>query len=221
MSPNSVPATVFPSPVHDPCPRPLIYSTRHVHKPAWMSDYVCNLHSTFSTTHLHFVAELSVLQEPRSYSQAQGRAKWELAMKEEIQALERNNTWSLTYLPDEKRTIGSRWVYKLKLNPDGSVSRYKARLVTKGYTQIKGVYYTESFSPVAKSVTVRPFLSITAAYSWPVHQLDINNAFLHVHLDKEVYLTEGSGSAPKARRKREKSKNGKLKRLNLNQGVYP
>ncbi|KAL0444633.1 UNVERIFIED_CONTAM: hypothetical protein Slati_2186000 [Sesamum latifolium] len=102
MSPDSIPTTAFPSPVQDPSPSPLRHSTHHVHKPAWMSDYVCNHHSTFSTTHLYFVAQLSVLQEPRSYSQAQERAEWELAMKDEIQALERNNTWSLTYLPDGK-----------------------------------------------------------------------------------------------------------------------
>ncbi|KAK4388519.1 Retrovirus-related Pol polyprotein from transposon RE2 [Sesamum angolense] len=186
--------TIATSPLPDTSPRPLRHSTRHVQKPAWMSDFICNHHSTFSTAHLHFVAQLSVLQKPRSYSQAKGRAEWELAMKEEIQALEKTTHGvSLTSLPDGKRAIGSRWVYKLKLNPDGSVSRYKARLVAKGYTQIEGVDYTESFSPVAKNVTVRLFLSIAAAYSWPVHQLDINNAFLHGHLDEEVYMTPPEG----------------------------
>ncbi|KAL0283795.1 UNVERIFIED_CONTAM: Retrovirus-related Pol polyprotein from transposon RE1 [Sesamum angustifolium] len=190
---DSAPLTIATSPLPDTCPRPLRHSTHHVQKLAWMSDFICNHHSTFSTAHLHFVPQLSVLQEPRSYSQAKGRAEWEVAMKEEIQALEKSNTWSLTSLPDGKRAIGSRWVYKLKLNPDGSVSRYKARLVAKGYTQIEGVDYTESFSPVAKNVTVRLFLSIAAAYSWPVHQLDINNAFLHGHLDEEVYMTPPEG----------------------------
>ncbi|KAK4389641.1 Retrovirus-related Pol polyprotein from transposon TNT 1-94 [Sesamum angolense] len=71
--------------------RPLRHSTRHVHKPDWMSDYVCNHHSTFSTAHLHFVAQLSMLQELRSYSQAYGRAKWELVMKEDSSFWKKQN----------------------------------------------------------------------------------------------------------------------------------
>ncbi|KAL0385511.1 UNVERIFIED_CONTAM: Copia protein [Sesamum radiatum] len=136
-------------------------------------------------------------KKPRSYTQAQGHEEWEKAMAEELQALEQNETWKLTSLPPGKRAIGSRWVYKLKLNPDGSVNRYKARLVAKGYSQIEGVDYTDSFSPVAKNVTVRIFLSIAAAYSWPLHQLDVNNAFLHGFLDEEVYMSPPDGySAP-------------------------
>ncbi|KAL0305526.1 UNVERIFIED_CONTAM: Retrovirus-related Pol polyprotein from transposon RE2 [Sesamum radiatum] len=118
-------------------------------------------------------------------------------MDEELQALENNQTWTLTALPNGKKAIGSRWVYKLKMNPDGTVNRYKARLVAKGYSQIEGIDYNDSFSPVAKTVTVRLFLGIAAAHSWPVHQLDINNAFLHGFLDEEVYMTPPDGySAP-------------------------
>ncbi|KAK4400315.1 Retrovirus-related Pol polyprotein from transposon RE2 [Sesamum angolense] len=120
---------------------------------------------------------------------------WVAAMNLELQALEQNGTWELTSLPPDKRTIGSRWVFKLKLNPDGSIYRYKARLVAKGYNQIEGVDYFDSFSPVAKSVTVRVFLDIAASKSWPLFQLDVNNAFLHGHLDEEVYMDPPEGYA--------------------------
>ncbi|KAL0393332.1 UNVERIFIED_CONTAM: Retrovirus-related Pol polyprotein from transposon RE2 [Sesamum radiatum] len=176
---------------------PLRHSTRTSHKPAWLSDFICSHVSDFSPTHIQFAAQLSILQEPTSYAQARGHLEWEQAMDEELQALENNQTWTLIALPNEKKAISSHWVYKLKMNPDGTVNCYKARLVAKGYSQIEGIDYTDSFSPVAKTVTVRLFLGIAAAHSWPVHQLDINNAFLHGFLDEEVYMTPPDGySAP-------------------------
>ncbi|KAK4388297.1 Retrovirus-related Pol polyprotein from transposon RE1 [Sesamum angolense] len=114
-------------------------------------------------------------------------------MQYELDALERNQTWDLCDLPANKKTIGSRWVYKVKLLPDGSVDRYKARLVSKGYSQIEGVDYFDSFSPVAKTVTVRLFLATASSYSWPISQLDVNNAFLHGHLEEEVYMPPPEG----------------------------
>ncbi|KAL0351158.1 UNVERIFIED_CONTAM: Retrovirus-related Pol polyprotein from transposon RE1 [Sesamum radiatum] len=117
----------------------------------------------------------------------------ERSNEHELTALEKNHTWELTTLPEGKRAIGSKWVYKVKLNPDGTVERYKARLVAKGYNQIEGVDFFDSFSPVAKTVTVRIMFSIASAYSWPIHQLDINNAFLHGYLDEAVYMTPPEG----------------------------
>ncbi|KAL0308766.1 UNVERIFIED_CONTAM: Retrovirus-related Pol polyprotein from transposon RE2 [Sesamum radiatum] len=120
---------------------------------------------------------------------------WVAALNLELQALEQNRTWELTSLPPNKRTIGSIWVFKLKFNPDGSIDRYKGRLVAKGYNQIEDVDYFDSFSPIAKSVTVRVFLDVAASKFWPLFQLDVNNAFLHGHLDEEVYMDPPEGYA--------------------------
>ena len=128
-------------------------------------------------------------QEPQSFSQAVQDPLWRAAMDKEIQALENNHTWDVTNLPPGKLPIGCKWVYKVKFNPDGSVERYKARLVAKGYTQRKGLDFLETFSLVAKSVSVRVLIALAVAKSWPLHQLDINNAFLHGDLDEEVYMT--------------------------------
>ena len=123
-----------------------------------------------------------------SYNHACSFLEWHLAMQEEIQALETNNTWEVTSLPSGKTPIGCQWIFKTKLNPDGYVHHYKARFLAKGYNQFEGVDYFDSFSLVAKSVIVRMFLAIVAAHSWLIHQLDINNTFLHNFLDEEVYM---------------------------------
>ncbi|KAL0446047.1 UNVERIFIED_CONTAM: Retrovirus-related Pol polyprotein from transposon RE2 [Sesamum latifolium] len=114
-------------------------------------------------------------------------------MDKEIEALEKNSTWDLTELPAGKRAISSRWVYKVKLKNDGSIERHKARLVAKSYNQIEGIDFFDSFSPVANIVTVRLFITIATTQYWPILQLDVNNAFLHGHLDKEVYMVPPEG----------------------------
>ena len=110
------------------------------------------------------------------------------AMAKEIQALESNGTWILCDLTKDKLPIGCKWVYKIIYHSDGSVERYKACLVAKGYTQVEGIDYHDTFAPVAKLVTVRLLLSIAAIQSWPLHQMDVNNAFLQGDLDEEVYM---------------------------------
>ncbi|GKD68088.1 retrovirus-related pol polyprotein from transposon TNT 1-94 [Tanacetum coccineum] len=109
-------------------------------------------------------------------------------MNNEISTLESNHTWVLTTLPQNKHPIGSKWVFRIKYNANGSVDKYKARLVRKGYTQQEGINYTKTFAPVAKMVTVRRILVISSINNWPVQQLDINNTFLHGDLNKEVYM---------------------------------
>ena len=106
----------------------------------------------------------------------------------EISTLEANNTWSLTPLPSHKRTISCKWVYKVKFKFDGFVERYKARLVAKGFTQKEGLDYLETFSPVAKLVSVKCLLAFAVVQAWYLCQLDVNNAFLHSDLHEEVYM---------------------------------
>lgn len=103
-------------------------------------------------------------------------------MREEIQALEANNTWTLMSLPPGKHCIGCRWVYKLKHKPDGSVDRYKARLIAKGYTQQARIDFSDTFSPVAKLTSVRILLAVAAARNWNLVQMDVNNVFFERRL---------------------------------------
>jgi hypothetical protein len=110
-------------------------------------------------------------------------------MSKELAALEANHTWVITSLPPGKHPIGCKWVYKLKFKSDGSIERYKALLVAKGYNQKEGIDYFETFSLVAKLVTVRSFVAIATAKGWSLTQLDVNNAFLHGDLNEEVFMT--------------------------------
>ena len=98
--------------------------------------------------------------EPTSVKTTLSSQKWYMAMKEEVDALHRNQTWTLVPSDSANKIVGNKWIFRVKYNPDGSISKYKARLVAKGFHQTHGVDFFETFSPVVKPCTVRIILSL-------------------------------------------------------------
>jgi hypothetical protein len=106
--------------------------------------------------------------EPKGFKSAAKNLSWLATMDEEVQALQNNHTWNLVPWPADTNILGSKWVFRTKYLPDGSIDCLKARLIAKSYTQIPGLDYTDTFSPVIKATTVRVVLSLTVTNKWPL-----------------------------------------------------
>ena len=109
-------------------------------------------------------------------------------MKEELDALSKNHTWDLVTFPPEKSVVGCKWIYKIKTCSDGSIERYKACLIAKGFTQKYEIDYEETFALVARISFVRALLAVAAARKWDIFQMDVKNAFLNGDLGEEVHM---------------------------------
>ena len=118
-------------------------------------------------------------------------------MEEELKMIEKNGTWSLVDKPFDKKIIGVKWVFKVKQNADGSINKYKARLVVKGYAQQFGVDFFDTFAPVARLDTIRLLLALSAHQNWKVYQLDVKSAFLNGFLEEEIYVEQPEGFVAK------------------------
>ena len=108
-------------------------------------------------------------------------------MNEELEQIEKNNTWELVPRPNDKNVIGTKWIFKNKLNENGDVIRNKAILVYKGYAQQEGIDFEETFSPVARLEAIRMFLALSSFQKFKVYQMDVKSAFLNGDLEEEVY----------------------------------
>lgn len=148
----------------------------------------CLSYQHLSSAHQHFTLSLSSNPEPINYDDAMCDENWKNDVKVELEALNKNNTWTLTSLPAHKKAFGCKWIFKLKLHVNGTIERYKARLVAKGFTETEGIDYMDTSSPVVKMTTIRVLLSIAASQNWSLYQLDVNTTFLHGDLNEEVYM---------------------------------
>ncbi|GJV61821.1 ribonuclease H-like domain-containing protein [Tanacetum coccineum] len=115
------------------------------------------------------------------------------AMDAEIEALNKNHTWITTDMHANRKSIGSKWVFKIKYKDDGEIKRYKARLVAKGFNKRECIDFDETFSPIVKMSTVRCLIALSVQNKWPLFQLDVNNVFLYGDLEEDVYITIPQG----------------------------
>lgn len=172
----------------------------HIHPPSYLYDYVCNSSTShqdtsplgtpypiysfhyfdhFSPSQNKFSLSITKSIEPRTYKEACQHDCWVKEMHIELDALVANNTWQLVEKPPYVKPIGSRWVYKVKHRADGSIERYKAKSVAKGYNQIEGLDFFDIFSPVEKLTTVRTLIALASLKQWCINEMDVNNALLH------------------------------------------
>lgn len=136
------------------------------------------------------------VQEPKSYREAiqcDEARRWEEAMACEYHSLIENDTWEMCDLPNGRKAIANKWVFKVKRSATGVIERYKARLVVKGYSQVRGIDYDETYSPVARYSSIRFLLAMAAKYQLIIHQMDAVTAFLQGELAEEIYMTQPEG----------------------------
>jgi hypothetical protein len=152
-------------------------------------DNVATRHGGLSCAEL--LATTYIRRDPTSYAEAMrsdNSSEWTDACQYEIDTLSKNNTWDLVDLPPGHKAVKSKWVFKLKL--DG---HFHARLVAKGFMQIPGIDYDETFSPVAHFESIRLLLALAVLEDWEIYQLDIKSAFLNGVLNKEIYMEQPQG----------------------------
>ena len=173
------------NPVAPPSPKPPIgpdicHFTQVSVPPPYLTDYCCSF-------------ALATFYEPHTYREAHTEPFWQQAMSKELDVLHKNHTWDMIGLPPCQSIVGCRWVYKVKIKADGSVERYKACLVAKGFTQEYGIDYEETFALVDRLTSVRCLIAVTAIRHWPLYRMDVKNAFLNGDLPQEVYMQPPPG----------------------------
>ena len=107
--------------------------------------------------------------EPSCHGEATCHQVWQDAMTEEYHSIMKNDVWDIVLRPEGKSVVTSKWIYKIKHATDGSVEKYKARFVAKGFSQVKGIEYEETFSPIARCTSIRTIIALAASMGWKLH----------------------------------------------------
>ncbi|GJV96776.1 zf-CCHC domain-containing protein [Tanacetum coccineum] len=142
--------------------------------------------------HSNFFCFISII-EPKNVNKALKDESWVVAMQEELNKFVANDVWELVSLPVSQSVIGTKWVFRNKLDENGIVSRNKARLVAQGYNQQEGIDYDETYAPVARLESIRILLAIACANDFKLYQMDVKSAFLNGFINEEVYVAQPPG----------------------------
>ncbi|KAL6521608.1 hypothetical protein OROGR_018177 [Orobanche gracilis] len=147
---------------------------------------------TFGPDYVAFMLD----EEPTSIKVAYARPDglfWKEAVQSEIDSILQNQTWVLVDLPEVCKPLGCKWILKRKYKEDGSIDKYKARLVVKGFKQKEGYDFFDTYSPVTRITSIRVLLAIAALHNLEIHQMDVKTAFLNGDLDEEIYMKQPEG----------------------------
>ena len=193
-APPSPPQLASPSVEGSPAPSPATPPAAPAHTMVTRTrDHTRRALVPTDGTILYDPRRRAFLAVPVSHRDALRETAWRTAMIDELTALHHNKTWVLVPRPRGVNVVGSKWIFKTKHRPDGSVDKYKARLVARGFTQQLGIAYGDTFSPVVKPATLRLVLALAVARGWSLRQIDVSNAFLHGYLSEDVYMQQPPG----------------------------
>jgi hypothetical protein len=162
------------------------YSEQQLHN---LVDEIDKDDSTYKYEQVNVLEEDN--QEPDTYQEAldsDNREEWLKAIADEMESHKEMGTWQIVDKPKDRKVIGNRFVFKLKINANGQIDKYKARLVAKGYSQKKGIDYDETFSPVVRIETLRYLISFALKKEWKIKHMDVVTAFLNGDLEEEVFM---------------------------------
>ncbi|GAU36564.1 hypothetical protein TSUD_277700 [Trifolium subterraneum] len=138
----------------------------------------------------------SIEEDPRTYDEAvksRDSIFWKEAIDEEIGSIMENNTWVLSDLPPGCKPLGCKWIFKKKMKVDGTIEKFKARLVIQGFRQKEGIDYFDTHAPVARITTIRLLIALAAIHNLVIHQMNVKTAFLNGDLEEEVYMKQPEG----------------------------
>ena len=169
-------------------------STRTRRPPAYLSDYVTDVEDDDQVlTNVDYCYKFSAF--PQTYQEAMDSpesSNWEAAMEEEMNSLTENNTFTLSDLPEGTKAVGGRWVYTTKESSAG-VKTFKARYVAKGYSQVRGIDFQQTFAPTANLTSLRLLMQIAAQHDLVLHQMDVKTAYFNCSIDCEIYMDQAEG----------------------------
>ena len=134
--------------------------------------------------------------EPQSFKEAMSSPEapyWKEAINDEVESILQNHMWELVDLPPGSKPLGYKWIFKKKMKANGSIDKYKARLVIKGYNKKEGFDYFDTYSPVTRISSIRVLIAIAAIHNLEIHQMDVKTAFLNGDLDEEIYMEQPEG----------------------------
>ena len=140
-------------------------------------------------------ANLSLLSliEPKTFAEARKDEGWIKSMNEELDQIEKQQTWELVWRPKDKNVVGTKWIFRNKFNENDQVVRNKARLVWKGYDQVEGIAFEETFALVSRLDAIRMFLAFACFKNIKSYQMDAKSSFLNGNSEEEVYIENPKG----------------------------